>query len=282
MSIVHHICEGVSAIELPPVEWDFRKLVQEIPAKDMPLLVDYEYARQNKAFAAEFRAWKKSTVPGWDTVNGTIVSSEDGKKFMVGDLLNRGFDNLPPELQQRLRSSYPGMKFWESFEWLPNFPGFPAPFDRRGRNWSMPEFPTVPICFAPSGQWPHTGWSPPINPKHYTVQIEWAHSDRDIIKSFSAWLEKARPPGSKIFENRGKKRVPYYRLRNLAAWRLHSSRGKMTVNGLLKALEKYRTQRPVNNQCLVFPDFNDEHMFGRAVGEAKEYATELCLEKVSF
>lgn len=102
----------------------------------------------------------------------------------------------------------------------------------------------------------------------YAFFINWDWSDKNLVRSFTKWLKRRRPK-----QLRGKNRVgkgsttPFYRLRQLAAWRL--SQAGYSSEEMTELIDKRKKEDSTESEFDVLPNYT-RGAWEKAIKESAE------------
>lgn len=266
---------------IPPEEWDFRRVSE----KELGTALRYEYARSNKKFAPVFLEWLNSTFPGFSAA----ALRELNRFKKISKKLPRG----PMPVRKALRilrehatlSGLPRSEVEGGYvEALRKYGNYPSSFSDH--------FPTPWLCLQPedrksllgfevrfkSGGLSETHKDTQVSAEQYTefgrqvvsFCIEWKDfSNKELLKLFSEWLERRRPPEFPGKAHTGKaSQIPFYRLKQLAAWRLRQAGYSNETAAVLIAGR--RKEDRTDSKADVLPQYERSGSWFKAVRDAQD------------
>jgi hypothetical protein len=258
----------VKAIKLDPVEWDFRELAGKLNKEHLWILIDYEYAREDRKFVERVKQWKQTTISNQQNSSDSEGKTRLNQTSTIKELLLTGFDRLPESLQSKIVSGFPGRAFCD-LEWLVHFPRFPKPFAYADSGWRSQRTDKKPVYFARAGQ--RLNVSPWSMAERLQIAIEWnSFTEREIATALKNWVYVSRPEHAIAVKKQGERLVVPERLKWLAALRLEQHEN-FEFDEIRSALRLYRNDNPVHVSADVLPRFERKQAWEDAVQKARHY-----------
>lgn len=266
---------------IPPEEWDFRRVSE----KELPTVLEYEYARSNEQFAKAFLEWLKSTFPGFSAAALQELHShrKQSKRLLEKPMPVR--EALRTLREYVTASGLPRSEVERGhFETLRKYTPFPTSFSEH--------FPTPWLCLQSdvrkallqsrirfkSGGLSQTHRNTPVSAEQYaesgrqvvSFSIAWKNfSNKELLALFDEWLQARRPQEFPGKTSTGKaSQIPFYRLKQLAAWRLRQA--GYSNESAVALIAKRRDEDRTDSESDVLPLYNSSGSWSKAVRAAAD------------
>jgi hypothetical protein len=267
--------------ELPPEEWDFRR----VSKNELSAALPYEYARSSGRFGTIILAWLDSTFAGfsekackelaasgknWELLpEGPVVVRKalevlERSTALESGLLRSEFEAILPHPLGSIER--------EAADFAVKYNCFPTPWLQLPTNYREArinsgttvrfggvfeiDYKRIPEKY----RWAEHGF--------YAFFINWDWSDKNLACSFTKWLKRRRPK-----QIRGKNRVgkgsatPFYRLKQLAAWRL--SQAGYSSEDMTELIAKRKKEDSTKSEFDVLPNYT-RGAWEKAIKESAE------------